>query len=173
MAMKNVDADTRSIRAQSFGRPGTPNMAETERQGLLAGAAAGGGALGAGAAARSRRGTMSGNASPALRPAGGNGYAPVDTRDITEMSAGNPFADQETEYNRGGNAPVGGAAWPMNPRAPSGLGTPPASRGGPAEAMERLDPVESRSQTPGSMYRDNPGPSSNAMREARRAWGMD
>ena len=117
---------------------------------------------------------MSGNASPALRPAGGNGYAPVDTRDITEMG-GNPFADQDTAYRPSTEVPpaAAGGQWPMNPRAPSGLGTPPASRGGPAEAMDRLDPVESRSQTPGSMYRDNPGPSSNAMREARRAWGMD
>jgi hypothetical protein len=169
--------DTRSIKAQSFGRPltrpGTPNGGET--QGLLAGAAAGG-ALGAGAAARSRRGTMSGANSPNLKPVmGGNGYAPVDTRDITDLSHSNPFRDEDTAYRGSTDAgPSGGAAWPMNPQAPSGLGTPPQSSAGPSNSAvpAHLDPVESRSQTPGSMYRNEAG-YNPAMREARRAWGMD
>jgi hypothetical protein len=172
------DARPESIRAQSFGRdmsrPATPN---TETQGLLAGAAAGG-AVAAGAAARERRGTMSGANSPALRPVrGGNGYAAVDDRDITEMGAGTLYHDQHTGYR--GSTDGGPSVWPMNPTAPSGLGTPPASRAGPVanvQAMEATDPIDSRGATPNSMYRDNPGAagtSSNAMREARRAWGME
>lgn len=172
------DARPESIRAQSFGRelsrPATPN---TETQGLLAGAAAGG-AVAAGAAARERRGTMSGHNSPALRPVrGGTGYAVVNDRDITEMGAGTAFHDQDTGYRS--SADAGPSAWPTNPNAPSGLGTPPASRGGPvanSQPMEALDPIDSRGATPNSMYRDNPGTagtSSNAMRDVRRVWGME
>ena len=170
------DGDERSIRAQSFGRPVTPNFAggvggqtpDTERQSLLGAS---------GAAARSRRGTLTGNNaapgsganSPALRPVmGGGGYAavPMDSRDISELG-GNPFIDSHEAGYR--DAPSSAA-----------VAAGARSGGGPAEALERLDPVESRSQTPGSMYRDhNSGAagagagSSNAMREARRAWGMD
>ncbi|KIW03928.1 hypothetical protein, variant [Verruconis gallopava] len=179
-------------------RPPTPEMGMTERSGLLAGAGA---VAAAGAAARSRRGTMSGNNSPALRPTGTNGYTPVETRDITELSADNPFMDPPNAFQGIGNP----QAWPLNPNAPSGLGTPPGSAAGPRNvtaAAADTDPVESRSQTPGSMYRDNPGRpsiagvgspryerriSSNAinsgvtgptgynpaMQEARRAWGME
>lgn len=185
------DSETRSLHAQSFGRPAsrppTPNHGETA--GLLAGAAAGG-AVAAGAAARSRRGTMSNQGSPMLRPQmGAGGYAQVRGQDddVNDLGNMNPFRDGEyrdqdevnTAYAGPSHAgPSGTTAWPMNPAAPSGLGTPPTSSAGPAPvntqaaAVSRMDSVESRSQTPGSMYRQPDG-SSDAMRNARRAWGMD
>lgn len=164
-------------------RSGTPEMTSNENSGLLAGEGAAG-ALAVGAAARNRRG----NETPEQRP-GFSGYAPVDDGD---SHPSDPFNDPSNEYRRS----VGAAgAWPQNPSAPSGLGTPPGSSAGP-----------SGTQTPRS-YRDIPpisltpdvapqiagvgsqkyerrisgGPTGNlapgsynpAMQQARRAWGMD
>jgi hypothetical protein len=180
--------------AHNINRSATPEMAAHESSPFLAGAAAAGGAMAAGAAARGRRGTMSGQNSP--RP-GFNGYAPVENREITEAGAGNPFNDPANEYSRGVGASDNPNVWPLNPNAPSGLGTPPGTAAGPSG-------TQSGSQTPRSMYRDSdpggagpsiagvgsqryerrisantgtgnlaPGEYNPAMREARRAWGLE
>jgi outer membrane biosynthesis protein TonB len=171
----------------NIGRSATPEMVATENDGLLPEAAAG--AVAAGAAAQNRRGTMSGQNSP--RP-GFNGYAPVDTREVTELGGGNPFESRANEY-RNSDTSSNRASWPLNPTAPNNLGIANASSTSLAAG------VESRSQTPGSMYRNNEssgpaiagvgsqryerristhgsgnllpsGGESDAMREARRAW---
>jgi hypothetical protein len=80
-----------------------------------------------------------------------------------------------------------GDQWPLNPRAESGLGTPPGSSAGPSSSRVEVTPprpsisgVES-SRFPkqlstgggsGGLMRNDSVPSPH-MRELRRTWGME
>ena len=146
-------------------------MESAETRALLGGAVAGT-AVGAGVAARrNKRVTLTDpGPDPTPIPSRWRGYSPVESTDIAEEGRRNPFADPAEEYRDDvGQLPASENRWPLNPRAESGLGSPPGSSSGPSS----YPPVPGSSSPSTHVGGVGAGAGSAHMREVRRAWGWD